>query len=171
MYYSFRCFPNMYFLNEYHVPSDLMCKIMTYIDVDDVFSMRLVSRNWSISVRNMVFIQYYNRESFQANRSCHILVCEIGSGLYRSKFFVTVSKSRIGHETWRKINLHPLHTSEHNVDIIGIVGGIICMKSNSNGHDYMFVISNPMTGQHINVAPPSEYTNDCKCFLYVTFEK
>lgn len=153
----------MSFLNDYVLPSDVMRKIMTYIDVDKLFSMRVVSKDWRRSVRDKEFIKFYESECIIPNQDRHILVCELGPDMAYHRLFITMSSSTMGHESWGRLTSH---ASPHDCFIIGSVNGIICLKKASFQHDFTYCIMNPLTGQHMTFNPPKEYPTGCRLYVY-----
>lgn len=61
MYYIFVGRMESLFNNDRGVDSAVMCKIMSFIDAESVFGMRLVSKNWHGSVRDPRFIKFHNK--------------------------------------------------------------------------------------------------------------
>lgn len=148
------------FLNDIGLDSDLMCKIMTYVDAKSVFGMRLVSKNWHGSVYDPKFIKHHNKHCQVKDQQRHIMICEIDTPGNPFRMFISVSCLMSDKEPWRKIIPHPKCRDNHMMDIVGIIDGILCLAVGSLKYCITFVLSNPTTGQHLTIKPPWKTVNN-----------
>lgn len=146
-----------------------MCKIITFLNVEDVCGMRLICKNWHESVHNPGFITYHNENRNVEGRKRHILICKFESLINSSRIFGSMSNTYINVETWPKVILHPNCPHRHKLDILGIIYGILCLHNGDYNYNYNFFLNNPITSQHITIKPPLGLAHGGNVYVSIAF--
>lgn len=131
-----------------------MRKIMTFVEPEKLFGMRLVSKNWLRSLKDPYFVRCHNDECIAEGRKRQLLICRYGPKMAQTWSLLTVSTNLCNLEHWKKIITHPSSSHRNLMEFVGTFDGIICLQRIFPSKDRMFIISNPLIGQYIDTSQP-----------------
>jgi len=152
-------------LGDYELPNDMMHTIMSFMTTEELYEGRRVCKNWENSVRDKEFALFYNKFS-KANKESHLLSIDCGNYLDPYRIFITISKRYINSEKWHQIIPRVGFNPLVKLFVLGSIDGLICLQTDPRHSKLFFVICNPVTGQTINVKPPTNENDISKFFFF-----